>query len=81
VEVYGWKEDLQDLANKGIADAQRPLLAEMEKKTAEKESKATDAVLSLPKEGTEATEPKGKKKKNRQSKSMAATVAAEESEK
>jgi len=72
VEIYGWEEDLQNLAEKGIADAQRPLLAEAEKKAAERESKAT--------EGTEATEPKGNKK-SRKSKSMSATVAAEEDEK
>jgi hypothetical protein len=36
VEKYGWNEDLQDLAEKGIADAERPLLAEAAKKEAAK---------------------------------------------
>lgn len=71
VEIYGWKEDLQDLAERGIADAQRPLLAEAERKVAEK--KTTAAALSPAKEGT-----KNKKAaKKRKGKSMSATVEAE----
>jgi len=75
VEVYGWEEDLQDLAEKGIADAERPLLAEAERKAAEKSQAAEDSAT----EGTEDTEGTDKKgKKGRKDKGMAATVAAEE---
>jgi len=68
VEIYGWKEDLQDLAEKGIQDAQRPLLAEAEKKAAEKE-----AADPKGEDGEQKTKPNRKSKKN-----MAATVKQEE---
>jgi len=82
VEIYGWEEDLQDLAEKGIADAARPLLAEAERKAAEKSQATEDSAT----EGTEDTEKK--KKGNRKlkiinsksDKGMAATVSAEENE-
>jgi hypothetical protein len=77
VEIYGWEEDLQELAEKGIADAQRPLLAEAEKKAAEK-LKATEGLAT---ESTENTEKKNKRKtqnaKRRTKKSMAEQVDAE----
>lgn len=71
VEIYGWEEDLQDLAERGIADAQRPLLAIAEQ--ADQNKTAT--------ESTEHTEKKNRKSKvsNRKSdKGMAATVQEEE---
>jgi len=71
VTIYGWEEDLQDLAEKGIADAQRPLLAEAEKKAAEKASATED---------TEGTENKKKTSKKRKDKDMAETVEQEEAE-
>jgi hypothetical protein len=72
VEIYGWEEDLQDLAERGIADSQRPLLAEAEKKA--NENKAT--------EGTEIKEKKRKTRNagRRTNRGMAATVAATEDE-
>lgn len=40
VEKYGWQDDLSKLAQAGINDASRPLLAEAEKKAASKKSMA-----------------------------------------
>ena len=79
IKRYGWEEDLQVLAEKGIADASRPLLAEAERKVTEKAS-ATDAALSLSKEGTENTEDKKKAGKKRKKNDMAAMVEQEETE-
>jgi hypothetical protein len=71
IRLYGWEEDLQNLAEKGIQDAQRPLLAEAEKKAAEKASATED---------TEGTENKKKTGKKRKDKDMAETVEQEEAE-
>jgi len=68
VEIYGWKEDLQDLAERGIADASRPLLAEAEKKAAEKKTAEAKAADRSTQNAKRRTKDKG----------MAATVAAEE---
>ena len=70
IRLYGWEEDLQNLAEKGIQDAQRPLLAEAEKK-------AADASAT---EDTEGTENKKKTGKKRKDKDMAETVEQEEAE-
>jgi hypothetical protein len=63
VEIYGWEEDLQDLAERGIADASRPLLAEAERKAAEKTQATEDSAT----EGTEDTEKAVEIQKRRQS--------------
>lgn len=75
IRLYGWEENLQDLAERGIADASRPLLAEAERKAAEKE-----AADQNTEDGGQKTKPNFKSKiANRKSdKGMAAAVAAEE---
>lgn len=50
VEIYGWEEDLNELAERGIADAQRPLLAEAEKKEAEFRKDHPGGILVMPAE-------------------------------
>lgn len=75
VEIYGWEEDLQDLAERGIADAARPLLAEAERKAAEKE-----AADQKTEGGGQTTKPNRKTRRSQRKVKdlMAETVAAEE---
>jgi len=49
IKKYGWQDDLSELAKAGIADTERPLLAEMTKKSSNrknKKQKSMDKIVS-----------------------------------